>query len=115
MTDDLGKLKLFTAGDIIEARLLQAFLQSEGIDTVIKNESLQSGLGELPFIELWPEVWLIQVRDRDKAHQLLARFISGETIGEWSCPICGERNPDTFELCWGCAKIPTDETDAFRA
>ena len=115
MTDDLGKLKLFIAGDILEARLLQAFLRSQDIDTVIKNESLQSGLGELPFIELWPEVWLIRVRDRDKAHQLLAKFVSGETIGEWRCLICGERNPDTFELCWVCAKAPTDETDEFRA
>jgi len=115
MTDDHRKLKLFTAGDIIEARLFQAFLRSQGIDAVIKNESLQTGLGELPFVELWPEVWLIRVRDRDKARQLLAGFISGETIGEWSCPICGERNPDTFELCWVCAKAPTDETDEFRA
>lgn len=115
MTDDHRKLKLFTAGDIIEAHLLQAFLRSQGIDAVIRNESLQTGLGELPFVELWPEVWLIRVRDRDKARQLLAGFISGETIGEWSCPICGERNPDTFELCWVCAKVPTDETDEFRA
>ncbi len=115
MTDGLGKLKLFTAGDIIEARLLQAFLRSQGVDTVIKNESLQTGLGELPFVESWPEVWLIQARDWDKAHQLLAGFISRETIGEWSCPVCGERNPDTFELCWVCAKVPTDEANEFRA
>ena len=115
MTDGLGKLKLFTAGDIIEAHLLQAFLRSKGVDAVIKNESLQTGLGELPFVESWPEVWLIQARDWDKAHQLLAGFISGETIGEWSCPICGERNPDTFELCWVCAKVPTDEANEFRA
>ena len=81
----------------------------------IKNESLQTGLGELPFVESWPEVWLIQARDWDKAYQLLAGFISGETIGEWSCPICGERNPDTFELCWVCAKVPTDEANEFRA
>ena len=115
MTDGLGKLKLFTAGDIIEAYLLQAFLRSQGVDTIIKNESLQTGLGELPFVESWPEVWLMQARDWDKAYQLLAGFISGETIGEWSCLVCGERNPDTFELCWVCAKVPTDEANEFRA
>lgn len=115
MTGDLGQLKLFTAGDIIEARLLQALLRSQGIDAVIKNETLQTGLGELPFVEMWPEIWLMQARDWDKAHELLAGFISGKTIGEWRCPICGEQNPDTFELCWVCAKVSTDEADEFRA
>ena len=115
MIDDLGKLKLFTAGDIIEARLLQALLMSQGIDAIIKNESLQTGLGEIPFVEMWPEIWLIERRDWDKAQRLLAGFVVGETTGEWSCPICGERNPGTFELCWVCTNVPPDEADEFKA
>jgi hypothetical protein len=115
MIDDFRKLKLFTAGDIIEARLLQALLMSQGIDAIIKNESLQTGLGEIPFVEMWPEIWLIQRRDWDRAQRLLAGFVGAETNGEWSCPICGEQNPSTFELCWVCTDAPTDEANEFRA
>ena len=73
---------VFTAGDIIEAHLLQALLRSQGIDAVIKNENLQTGLGELPFVEMWPEIWLIERRDWDKAQRLLAGFVVGETTGK---------------------------------
>ena len=48
--------KLYTAGDIIEAQLLNLLLKAQGISSLIKNEGLQSGVGELPFVETWPEV-----------------------------------------------------------
>jgi hypothetical protein len=46
--------KLYVANDLIEARLLDGILHSRGIGSVVKNESLQGGLGELPFVEIWP-------------------------------------------------------------
>ena len=52
--------KLYTAGDIIEAQLLNSLLKAQGISSLIKNEGLQSGVGELPFVEMWPEVWIME-------------------------------------------------------
>ena len=59
MTEDLNSIKLYTAADIIEAQILQKLLASEGITTTLKNENLQTGVGELPFVEMWPELWVI--------------------------------------------------------
>ena len=55
--------KLYTAGDIIEAQLLNSLLKVQGISSLVKNEGLQSGVGELPFVEMWPEVWIMKQKD----------------------------------------------------
>ena len=115
MIDDVGKLKLFTAGGIIEAHLLQALLRSQGIDAVIKNENLQTGVGELPFVEMWPELWLLHLRDLDRARQLLNEFFNRNTASDWVCTKCNERNPGSFDICWACTETSTDDEDNLTA
>ena len=66
--------KLYVANDLIEARLLDGILHSRGIGSVVKNESLQGGLGELPFVEIWPEVWVKDLKDWDIAIVVLEAF-----------------------------------------
>ena len=39
--------KLYIANDLIEARLLDSILKSHGLSSVVRNESLQGGIGEL--------------------------------------------------------------------
>ena len=115
MNESLNGLKLYTAADIIEAQLVQKLLASEGITTSLKNENLQSGVGELPFVEMWPELWLLNLHDLDRARQVLNDFVNRTTVSDWVCTICDERNPGSFEICWACSETLPDDESPFRA
>jgi len=115
MNENLNGIKLYTAADTIEAQLVQKLLASEGITTSLKNENLQSGVGELPFVEMWPELWLLNLHDLDRAQQVLNEFVNRTVASDWVCTICNERNPESFEICWMCAETSTDDEDNLTA
>ena len=94
--------KLYIAGDIIEAQLLNSLLKEQGISSLIKNEGLQSGVGELPFVEMWPEVWIIEPKDWFSATCVLKSLKPPDTFEDWICAHCSLTNPGTFETCWSC-------------
>lgn len=94
--------KLYIAGDIIEAQLLNSLLKAQGISSLIKNEGLQSGVGELPFVEMWPEVWVIEQKDWFSATCVLKSLKPLDTLEDWTCVECSVTNPGTFETCWSC-------------
>ncbi len=99
--------KLYTAADLLEAQLLHLMLCERGLSSLIRNESLQSGLGELPMVELWPEVWVRETRHWQAAVEVLSDFQRRELVGEWACE-CGELNPSSFESCWSCHQFKVD-------
>lgn len=94
--------RLYIAGDIFEAQLLHSLLKVQGISSLIKNEGLQSGIGELPFVEMWPEVWIIEQKDWISAVSVLESFKSLKGLEDWLCAYCSSTNPGTFETCWSC-------------
>ena len=94
--------KLYIANDIIEAHLFDSILKNQGLSSLIKNEALQTGVGELPFVETWPEVWIQNLKDWDRALELLADFKQVNTKEDWLCSNCNEANPGTFQTCWLC-------------
>jgi hypothetical protein len=96
--------KLYVANDLIEARLLDGILHSRGIGSVVKNESLQGGLGELPFVEIWPEVWVKDLKDWDIAIAVLEAFGNKRDLRDWICQFCKETNPGSFQSCWSCGE-----------
>ncbi len=81
-------------------------LTSEGIPAVIKNEHLGSIVGEMPFQEVWPELWVENDLDYDRAKQLLdADTIIDESPGSsWRCRRCNEDNEPQFGACWSCGE-----------
>jgi hypothetical protein len=115
MNDDGTQRKLFTAVDLIEAQLLEGLLIVEGIEAYVRNECLQAGIGELPFVEMWPEVWVVHAADFQRAQEVLAVFVKRDLGAEWVCPVCREHNPGTFESCWSCLTGPTGAENEFRA
>ena len=115
MNESLNSIKLYTAADIIEAQLVQKLLASEGITTSLKNENLQSGVGELPFVAMWPELWLLNLHDLARAQQVLNEFVNRNVASDWVCTICNECNPGSFEICWMCAGTSIDDEDNLTA
>jgi len=94
--------KLFVAANVMEAKLVAQLLEENGIGTMIFNESLQGGVGEIPFVESWPEVRVRFESDWQRAKDLLESFLNPSKVSDWECDSCCETNPGNFESCWCC-------------
>jgi hypothetical protein len=95
--------RLYQAGDRIEAQLLSDFLERHLIDNAIFGDYLSGAIGELPAVS--PSIWIVHDEDRERARDLLQRFISDtERAGasSWVCHGCGELVDGCFDLCWRC-------------
>ncbi len=81
-------------------------LESEGIEAFIRNEHLGGILGEMPFQEVWPELWVRNDLDLDRAKQLIDGTITQESPAEpWRRDNCGADNEGQFAACWQCQTI----------
>jgi len=96
-------LKIYSAGNITDAYLLHNLLTEARIETQILNEYAQGGVGELSFTHAYPELWLVNAVDRERARNIIETFEQRQDpIGSIPCPHCDENNPDSFEVCWRC-------------
>jgi hypothetical protein len=79
-------------------------LGSEGIPSFIRNEYLGSIIGEMPFEEVWPELWVRNDLDYDRALQLIdsVTLASESPSSPWRCFRCGTENEGQFAACWNC-------------
>ncbi len=96
-------LKVYQAADLPEAYLLLHRFEERRIPARVLNENLQGAVGEIPFTQAWPEVWIEDERDLALAQALVAEFENRPRhTGTLVCNQCGENNPATFETCWHC-------------
>lgn len=94
--------RVHIAATLLDAQLAVDALSSLGIRTHIFNANAAGALGELPFMQAQPEVWV-----DDDTHELRARAILADVSNrvpgeEKTCPHCGEPNPGNFMSCWQC-------------
>lgn len=99
--------RVYQASDLPQAYLLKHALEQAGIPVTIFNENAQGGVGEIPFIHAWPEIWVQRDADEPRARVLLVEFEKQqrEPVGEKNCPGCNETNPGNFETCWRCGQV----------
>jgi hypothetical protein len=89
------------------AGMLKERLAQEGIACLLKNDRLSSAVGEIPFTECFPELWIIDAEAYPRARLLLDGWLARETDPDaepWTCPGCGEASAAHFEICWNCSK-----------
>ncbi|ARU59193.1 MAG: DUF2007 domain-containing protein [Pseudomonadales bacterium] len=88
-----------------ENRLIVSHIRNQlaeaGIETVLKNEYLGAGAGDLAPIDTWLEVWIVHDRDDARAREILTPT-AGRPSHDWICPQCNEINDPSFEICWHC-------------
>lgn len=95
--------RVYIAANLPDAHILAHQLEELGIACHIFNENMQGGLGELPFTHVWPEVWIEDERDENRALELIRAFERPAAEGSsWTCPRCLEENPHNFAVCWRC-------------
>lgn len=82
---------------------VKSLLESSQIECFMKNESLTGGIGELPPIECWPEVWIEDDTFEKRANEIINACIMpvNESAESWRC-ICGESIEGQFTQCWKC-------------
>ena len=97
--------KLTSSESLVMINHWKNILESEGIACEIRNEHLGSVLGEVPFVEVWPQLWVINDLQFDRAQQLISDDATAESPTEpWTCRYCSETNEGQFGACWNCGK-----------
>ena len=95
--------KLTTHASLITINHYRNILASEGIPAEIRNQHLGSIVGDMPFVEVWPELWVVNDLDYDRAKQLIDGTAYDESPSQpWVCSECREKNEGQFGACWNC-------------
>lgn len=80
-------------------------LEEQGIATLLRNQYVSMARGELPFTDTWPELWLVDDQDWDRARAILsAQTTAANPAEEWTCARCGETSEGQFSSCWNCSQ-----------
>lgn len=103
----MKKLHVFNFWDCLQAGMLKEILAKEGIECFVRNDLLSSAIGEIPFIECCPELWIIDDETYPRAKTFLAAWLKNEasTDEPWICPFCGEQCDGQFGACWACGSL----------
>lgn len=96
--------KLTSAPTVVTIHHYKNLLEAEGIAAQIRNEHLGSILGDMPFTETWPQLWVVNDLDYDRAMQLIEGTALEESPPDWRCRKCGENNEGQFAACWKCGE-----------
>lgn len=95
--------RLATSESLAEIGHLRNVLEQAGIACVIRNEQLSGALGEIPFLDCLPELWVLDERQIDAAQGIIDELRSTDSPAEaWRCAHCGEANEGQFAQCWQC-------------
>ncbi len=97
-------VKILVSQSLVEIESLRSRLEQAGITCFVKNQYASSLAGEVPFGEVFPELWLVDEKDVQRAEDMLQRWRadSGSTGPKWVCASCGERHGQQFTDCWNC-------------
>jgi hypothetical protein len=95
--------RVHIAPTLLDAQLAVDALSSLGIATHILNANAAGALGEVPFMQAQPEVWIDDDEQEARAREILAALSNAPQRGEKRCPRCGETNPGNFLSCWQCS------------
>lgn len=95
--------RVYTAETLVQVVHVQNLLAASGIVAELRNARLAGALGEIPFLETWPQLWVDDPAFA-RANELIERNMrgAGETGEPWTCPGCGERIEGQFTECWRC-------------
>ena len=96
-------IKVFEDFDFSRVGAMQSLLESHGIETFLKNQFGASVIGELPFVEVVPQLYILEERDLERARQLLLLDQPAVASGtDWVCAKCEVEIEAAFDQCWKC-------------
>ena len=93
--------RVFRADSLLEAQLVADTLTSLGIPNHILNAYAVGAMGDLPYSQTSPEVWVDDAAQEARANEAI-RSLNAPVSADKLCPHCGETNPGNFLSCWQC-------------
>lgn len=99
-------IKVFEDFDLARVGHFQSVLASAGIRTLLKNQFMSSVMGEIPFVEVLPELWILDDRDQARAQELIRDLLArpADNLPDWVCDSCGTEVASVFSHCWNCGR-----------
>jgi len=83
---------------------IKNIIEAQEIEVFIKNEYAQGAVGEIAAFDSWPQLWVVNDADYDRAMELVNSPLNSEDNIEWHCQGCAEVNDSSFEVCWNCQR-----------
>jgi ribosomal protein L40E len=74
-----------------------------GIHNHILNTHAVGAMGELPYSQTRPQIWIADPVMEERAREVVAELVAPMNFRDKICPHCGEANPGNFLSCWQCA------------
>jgi hypothetical protein len=96
-------MKLLARADHpLQAAIWADTLRAAGIRCEVRNTALSGALGEIPFLECAPQLWLVHDHEEARAREIMQELRQPITGPHWDCPACGEESEPQFGNCWKC-------------
>lgn len=96
-------IKVYENFDFTRVGQMQSLLEANGIRTFVRNQYGSSVMGEIPFVEVVPQLFVLEEKDLARAKQLLQLDLPEDEPGDdWVCPQCGIDVEGAFDRCWKC-------------
>jgi hypothetical protein len=89
----------------VQAAIWADTLRAAGIRCEVRNTVLSGALGEIPFLECAPQLWLADDADEARALEILRQLREPSSGPPWRCTSCGELSESQFGNCWQCGAI----------
>jgi hypothetical protein len=98
--------RVYCAKDPLMVGHLRNVLALHGIECVTRKLDLTTGAGELPPLECWPELWIIDDKRLAQAQAILRKTLAPlkAVKKHWICSGCDERIEGQFSECWKCGR-----------
>ena len=95
--------KVYVSDDSLILGHVRQVLENHAIGCIVRNDFLLGGAGELPINETWPEIWITDDRDFERARALVDAVVAAcPSDPPWCCTSCGEQVEGQFTDCWRC-------------
>jgi len=86
----------------LQAEHFANVLRAAGCACDVRGAALYGAVGDIPWHECAPEVWLRHDGDEALAKRLLEELAAGGDGETWRCAQCGETLEAQFAACWQC-------------
>ncbi len=94
--------RLLACENLVEAQHYANLLRAAGIHAEVRNTFLSGALGDIPFLEAAPQVWVDDGQDMAAARGIIAAAGTSPQASAWLCSACGEHVEGQFTHCWRC-------------
>lgn len=94
---------------LIDAHHRVNVLHAAGVRAEVRNTFLCGALGEIPYLEAGPQIWIGADENEAQAQAVLAAAQRRPVLPAWYCAGCGETIEGQFAQCWQCGSVRASE------